>query len=210
VLTAVVIRHGVPQLEVKFVAAEEGEEFNPEDCEFKPEDPNATECDEGPSPIMPEVKELAWGAGAFIVFALLMRFVLFPRLKRGMDARYDGIRTDLEGAEQLTASARTEVADYEAQLAAVRAEANARVDAARATLEAERQTRLAAVNAGINERRAAALADIDAARAAARSQIESAVTDVAARAGELATGKRPDAAVVSAAVRNVMGAGVRS
>ena len=40
-------------------------------------------CTEGPSPIAPELKEIAWGAGSFIVLALLMRFFLFPRLQAG-------------------------------------------------------------------------------------------------------------------------------
>ena len=60
--------------------------------------------DAGPSPIAPELKELGWGAGAFIVLFLLMRLVLFPRLKEGMDARYGKIRGDHEAAD----AARTE------------------------------------------------------------------------------------------------------
>ena len=68
-----------------------------------------------PGPIIPELKELAWGAGSFIVFALLMRFFLFPRLKKGMDARYHGIRSAHESADAERAAARAEVAEYEAQ-----------------------------------------------------------------------------------------------
>ena len=45
------------------------------------------QLDEGPSPIAPELKELLWGAGAFIVLAILVRVFLFPRLKKGMDTR---------------------------------------------------------------------------------------------------------------------------
>ena len=59
----------------------------------------ATTEDAGPSPIAPEVKELAWGAGSFIVLFVLMRLVLFPRLKKGMDARYGKIRGDHETAD---------------------------------------------------------------------------------------------------------------
>ena len=81
-----------------------------------------------PGPIVPELKELAWGAGSFIVFALLMRFFLFPRLKKGMDARYHGIRSAHESADAERAAARAEVADYEAQLAAIKAEAARTVD----------------------------------------------------------------------------------
>jgi F-type H+-transporting ATPase subunit b len=160
------------------------------------------------NPIAPELKEIAWGFGAFVVFALLMRYWLFPKLKRSMDARYASIRGDFEAADAATAAATGEVARYEAQLAAAKAEANTRIDAARQQLEAERQARLGEVNARIAERRAAAAAELEAAREAAKPQIEAAVVDVAARAGELATGRRPSDAVVQAAVAEVMGVGV--
>jgi F-type H+-transporting ATPase subunit b len=166
-----------------------------------------TEDTVGPKPIAPEGKELAWGAGAFIVFALLMRFVLFPKLKTGMQARYGKIRSDHAAASATRSAALAEVADYQAALAAVKAEAAGRVDAARHTLESERTARLATVNAGINERRSAAIADAEAAKAAARSTVESAVGDVASRTIELAIGKRPAADAVSRVVADVMGAG---
>jgi F-type H+-transporting ATPase subunit b len=157
-----------------------------------------------PGPIVPEMKELAWGAGAFVLFALLMRFVLFPRVKRGMDARYQGIRDDHDQAVAERASARTEVAQYEQQVAAIRAEAARIVEAARNTVELERQERLAVVNAELAEQRAEANAQADAARAAARGQVHAAVSDVAGRAGELATGRRPPADVVTRVVDEVM------
>lgn len=157
-----------------------------------------------PGPIVPELKELAWGAGAFVVFALLMRFVLFPKVKKGMDARYEGIRNDHATADAERSAARAEVADYEAQLASVKAEAAAKVEAARQVLETERQAAIAELNGRLSERKAEAAAQAEAARTAVRGQIESAVADVAGRAGELATGKRPDAAVVSRVVSEVM------
>lgn len=162
------------------------------------------EAGEGPGPIIPELKELYWGAGSFIVFALLMRFVLFPRVKRGMDARYESIQTAHETADAERASARAEVADYEAQLAGIKAEAALVVDAARVTLEAERQAKLAEVNARLAEQRSTAQAQAEAVRTAARDQIHAAVSDVAGRAGELATGRRPGSDVVDRAVTEVM------
>lgn len=163
--------------------------------------------DPGPSPIMPEVKEVAWGAGSFVVFAVLMRYFLFPRLKKGMDARYAGIRSDHEGADASRSSAKAEVAAYEAQLAGAKAEAAAVVDGARQTLETERADRMASVNADIATQRAAATAANEAARIAVADQVEAAVSDVSARAIELAVGKRPDAGVVSRVVAEVMNVG---
>ena len=39
------------------------------------------------NPIFPELKEVVWGFGAFIVLAVLMRWVLFPRMQKGTEAR---------------------------------------------------------------------------------------------------------------------------
>ena len=164
---------------------------------------SATEASK-PGPIVPEVKELIWGAGAFVVFAVLMRFVLFPKVRRGMDARYSSIQGSHETADQVRADARAEIADYEAQVAGIRAEAARKIDAARQTVERERQARLVEVNARLNEQRAAAVAEADVARDAARGQIRAAVSDVAGRVGELATGQRPDPDVVDRVVGEVM------
>lgn len=209
-LTAVVTRG--TQIEVAFVAAEEGEEHSPVDCEFPLEEGEVSEypCQEGPSPIAPEIKELAWGAGSFIVLALLMRFVLFPRLKSGMDARYAHIRDGHEQADNARAAARAEVSEYESALATVRAEANERIDAARHTLETERTARLAEVEAAIAAKRQAAAVETAAAREAVQVDVTTAAADVTARTIELATGTTPDAAAVRSAVERSMNAGVGS
>ena len=194
-LTAVVTSSGstieVTLLGDSFVTAEEGEEAAGPESDL--------------NPIAPELKEVVWGFGAFVVLALAMRLFLFRKVRDGMSSRYDSIEGDLEQAEALTASARGDVAEYEAQVAAVRAEAQTRVEAARATLEAERAEKLAAANARIADKRGAAAAEVDAAKQAARGQVVSAVADVSARLGELATGRRPADEVVRVAVAQAMG-----
>ena len=37
---------------------------------------------------------MLWGFGSFVVLALAMRFFLYPRLRKGMDARYRLIKGD--------------------------------------------------------------------------------------------------------------------
>jgi F-type H+-transporting ATPase subunit b len=165
--------------------------------------------DAGPSPIAPEVKELAWGAGSFIVLFVLMRLVLFPRLKQGMDARYGKIRGDHDTADATRAQAKAELAAYEAELATVKAEARQRIDAARQTLEGERTAALTEANAGIAARRAEAMAAAEAAKAAAAGHIQAAVADVSSRAVELATGHRPDDAAVIDVVSALMAGGAK-
>ncbi|HSH11129.1 MAG TPA: ATP synthase F0 subunit B [Ilumatobacter sp.] len=210
-LTAVVTRG--THIEVRFVAAEEGgSEKTVVDCEFPLEAGVESEepCETGPSPIAPELKEIAWGAGSFIVLALLMRFLLYPRLKKGMDARYALIRGGHEQADTARGSARAEVAEYESALATVKAEANDRVEAARQTLESERAARLAEVNAAIGAKREAAAAETQRARDAVRGDIAAAVVDVTSRTIELSIGQAPDDAAVRSAVDEVMSVGVSS
>ena len=208
-LTAVVTLGS--QTTVTFVSA--ADEHAAVDCEFELEAGETNgeyTCAPGPGPIVPEVKELAWGAGAFIVLALVLRFWLVPAVKKGMDARYAHIRGARESADAARAAARTEVADYESALAAVKAEAAGRVDAARQTLETERAARLTEVNAEIAARREAANAATAASRAAAAGDVVGAVRDVTSRTLELALGRTPDAAAVAAAVDQVTTAGVAS
>lgn len=158
-------------------------------------------------PIAPEPKEMLWGFGSFVVLALLMRYVLYPRLRRGMDARYGIIKGGHDEADRVMESAQSDVAAYDAQLAAVRAEAQQRIEAARNVLDGERSERLTEVNARVAERRAAAATEVEQARAAAQGEVEQAVRAVATRAGELALGRSPDPQVVSSVVADVMGAG---
>ena len=160
------------------------------------------------NPIFPEVKEIVWGFGPYVVFALLLRFAFYPKLRKSMDARYFAIRAGHEQAEKVTDDAREAVAAYEAQLAGIRAEAQQRIEAARSTLETERSEQLGAANSRIAERRAAAATEAEQARQAAQADVEAAVRAVAARAGELATGRTPDPQVVNDAVAAAMGAGV--
>jgi F-type H+-transporting ATPase subunit b len=165
----------------------------------------ATE-DKGPSPIAPELKELAWGGGSFVVLLLVMRLVLFPRVKKGMQARYGKIRDDHQTADDVRAQARAEVVAYEQELASVKAEATKRIDAARQALEAERAAAIGAANERIAAKRAEANAANDAAKAAASQHIRAAVVDVSTRAAELATGRKPGDAVVDGVVSSLMGA----
>jgi len=173
-------------------------------------DHEATTQDAGPSPIAPELKEMAWGIGAFVVLALVMRYAVWPRLSQGIKARYESIERGHSDAVALRESAKGEVAAYEAAVAGARAEAAARVDAARQQLESERQARLTEVNAAIAERKATAAAEVEAARQAAAGQVNDAVGTVASRLVELVTGNAPGADAVRGAVESVAATGVRS
>lgn len=163
--------------------------------------------DPGPSPIAPEKKELAWGLGSFLVLFLLMRFFLFPKVKRGMDARYGKIRGDHENAASVKAEATAEVAAYQATLVQIRASAAEVVEAARQQIEVERTELLRGANSRIADKRAVAATKAAAERSASRESLEVAVADVTALVAELSVGHAPDAASVREAVAAAIGGG---
>ena len=158
----------------------------------------------GPNPIAPEIKELAWGAGSFIVFLFFMRLFLVPKVRKGMASRYESIQADHEYASATRDGAKQDVARYESAIAEIRSEAARRLETARQTLDKERQEKVAQVNAQIAQRRAAAEDEVAAARAAAQGQIVTAVGAVTTRATQIAVGVSPDAAIVSRSVQQAM------
>ena len=158
----------------------------------------------GPNPIAPEIKELAWGAGSFIVFLFLMRLFLVPKVRKGMASRYESIQADHEYASATRDGAKQDVARYESAVAEIRSEAARRLEAARLTLDKERSAKIAEVNEQIAVRRTQAETEVAAARAAAQGQIVSAVTAVTTRATQIAVGVSPDNAVVTRSVQQAM------
>ncbi len=158
----------------------------------------------GPNPIAPEIKELAWGAGSFVVFLFFMRLFLVPKVRKGMASRYDSIQADHEYASATRDGAKQDVARYESAVAEIRNEAARRLEAARQTLDKERTEKIAQVSARIAEQRAQAEVEVAASRAAAQSQIVTAVGAVTTRATQIAVGVSPDAAIVSRSVQQAM------
>jgi F-type H+-transporting ATPase subunit b len=161
----------------------------------------------GPNPIAPEAKEFFWGAGTFLVFLFVMRVFLVPKVRKGMEVRYGAIRGGHENADATRAAAQNDAAAYEAALIGVRAEATARIDAARQTLDAERQAKVTEANTRIAAQRAQADQAMQAARAAARGDVASAVGSVTTRAAQLVLGKSADSALVKSAVDGAMNRG---
>ena len=192
-LTAFVYINSFSQVHVSFdaVSAETGSE-------------EGAPVSAGPNPIAPEIKELAWGAGSFIVFLFLMRLFLVPKVRKGMASRYESIQADHEYASATRDGAKQDVARYESAVAEIRSEAARRLEAARLTLDKERSAKIAEVNEQITVRRAQAETEVAAARAAAQGQIVSAVTAVTTRATQIAVGVSPDNAVVTRSVQQAM------
>jgi F-type H+-transporting ATPase subunit b len=161
-----------------------------------------------PNPILPTGKEMAWGLGSFLVLVVLMRYWLYPKLKKSMDTRYAKIQADVADAERLREDASLEVARYQAAIAEANAEAARALEAARRDVEADRNAKITAANARIAERKAAAAAEIDAARQAALARTEPIVVEIAATAATRVLGTTVDRGEITSLAADVMGAGV--
>lgn len=166
------------------------------------------EVKQAPNPILPVRNELIYAFVGFMALFLMMRYWLFPALKKGIDARNAMIRSRHESADALRASARAEAAAYDAGLAEARVEAAAYLDAARQEVDADRQRKLVEVNGRIAERKAVAAQEHGAAKATALGHIEDAVADVASSIAGRALNRDIDPGSIRGIVSEVVNAGV--
>jgi F-type H+-transporting ATPase subunit b len=166
-----------------------------------------TSTEEAPNPILPVGSEIAWGIGSFLVLVLLMRVWLFPKLKKGTDARYARTRADLDDAERIREEGAEDVARYEAAIAEANAEAARLLERARQEADADRTAKVTAANARIAERRGAAAAEVEAARRTALASTEPIVLEIGTSAAERILGAPVDRAAVRPVVAEIVAAG---
>jgi F-type H+-transporting ATPase subunit b len=132
------------------------------------------------NPILPETSEIIWATLAFIILLIAM-FKLLPAIRKGMEARSERIRTNLDDAERVKAEAQTILDEYQRQLADAKNEANRIIEEARQTAESLRRDLVARAEADVAELRQRSAEDIQAAQ-------DRALTDLRARVAELAIG----------------------
>ena len=150
------------------------------------------DCFDAPNPILPELNEIIWGGGAFMVLFGFMVWKGFPAVKGAMDARADKIRADLDEADQAKVEAKQVQADYEAKLADAKAEAARMVDAARSQADEFKQELQARAEVDVAEQRERAAADIEAGRRQAIADLRSEVSEIALGAAERVVGASLD------------------
>ncbi|MFA5884575.1 MAG: F0F1 ATP synthase subunit B [Acidimicrobiia bacterium] len=136
------------------------------------------DCNKAKSLVTPAVPEIFWGGIAFlIVLAVLMKFA-FPALKKGLKAREEKIRDDLESASRAREEAEAEAAQYRAQIGDARSEGNVIVEEARADAERIRREVVARAEAEAADIRERAQEDIRLAQERAVSDLRAQVADL--------------------------------
>ncbi|MBI2170253.1 MAG: F0F1 ATP synthase subunit B [Actinobacteria bacterium] len=160
------------------VAAFEALEANPEAGS------RVETCEESPNPILPATNEIVWGGIAFLVVFFLMWKFAVPAIRKGLQAREDRIRSDLEAAEAAKQEAENLRGQYQQQIADARAEAGRIIDEARQAADAMRRDVHESAEAEATAARARAESEIDLTVSRAQSDLQREVADFAVRLAE--------------------------
>ncbi len=152
------------------------------------------DCQEAPSPILPATDELVWGSISFLLLVILMRKFAYPAIKKGMEARSERIRADLDAAENAKSEAVGVLDGYKAQLADAKAEAGRIIEEARQAADALKKDQEARLQTELADMRARAAADIEAAKAQATADLRGELATLAVGAASAVVNKNLDPA----------------
>jgi F-type H+-transporting ATPase subunit b len=142
------------------------------------------ECQEAPSPILPEQNEIIWGGLAFlIILGALWKFGL-PAVTKAMDARTERIRSSLDEAEKAKTDAEALRADYQRQVNEARGEAARIVEEARQQADAVRRDLTQRAEADAQDLRRRNAEQLEAERARVLGELRGQVAVLAVDAAE--------------------------
>ena len=150
------------------------------------------DCNKAPSLLTPAPSELIWGTIAFIIVALALIKYAFPAMRKGLQARTEKIRGDLENAERAREEAEEQRRQYEAKLADARVEATQIVEAAHQDAERLRQELMARADAEAADARTRAQEDIQLATDRAISDLRTRVAGLSVDLAEQIVGRSLD------------------
>ncbi|CAA9259143.1 MAG: hypothetical protein AVDCRST_MAG76-2685 [uncultured Acidimicrobiales bacterium] len=147
---------------------------------------------ESHNPIVPELNELVYSLIAFLILLLLFKKFAFQPVKKGMEARTERIRKDLDQAEKAKTEAESILEDYKKQLADAKSESNRIIDEARQQAEKVKTDITESANKEVAEQKAKATEDIESARNAAIASLQTSVADMAIELAEKVVEKNLD------------------
>lgn len=156
-----------------------------EECAHLLEEGGAIDdCQEAPSPLLPELNEIIWGGIAFLVVAFVLGKFAWPALQKGMATREEKIRGDLEAAEAERVEAESRRAEYERSLADARTEAGRIIEEARQTADDVRRDLVARAESDAAEIRTRAQEDITLATERATADLRDRVAELSIELAE--------------------------
>lgn len=152
------------------------------------------------------VSQVFWLIVTFAVLYIAVAYVFLPKIRKAIEDRDVAIKDDVAKAAALSAKADESVKQFEAQIAAARANARDTASKAKAEADAKSAAETAKVEAALNARLASAEASISETRAKAMANVAAVAEDTASAIAERLTGVKPAAASVKKAVASAMGA----
>lgn len=153
---------------------------------------SATEEVQAKNPIVPEAKEILWGAISFLIVLVILAKFAFPAIKKALAEREGKIRSDLEAAEAARTEAETELSEYQRQLADARSEAGRIIEEARTAADQVRKDLIERAEADAAEVRARAQEDIKLATDRALADLRVRVADLSIDLAEKVVEKNLD------------------
>jgi F-type H+-transporting ATPase subunit b len=151
------------------------------------------------------LSQVFWLIVTFAVLYFAVANVFLPKIRKAVEDRDGAIKRDVAEAAALSGKADESVRQFEAQIAAARANARDTASKAKAEADAKTAAATAAKEAELNARLAAAEARISDTRAKAMANVSAVAEDAAAAIAEKLTGAKPSPATVKAAVAGAMG-----
>ncbi|MGH8985726.1 MAG: F0F1 ATP synthase subunit B [Acidimicrobiia bacterium] len=142
------------------------------------------DCQEAPSPIVPEVNEIVWGGLAFLILLVVLWKFALPGVRNMMKQREDRIRGDLERAEQAKAEGESVLAQYQSQLADARTEAGRIIEEARQSADQLKRDLTARAEADAGDIRARAQQDVELATDRASADLRSRMAELSIELAE--------------------------
>jgi len=152
------------------------------------------------------VSQIFWLILTFAVLYFTVANIFLPKIRKAVEDRDGAIKRDVAEAAALSAKADESVKQFEAQIAAARANARDTASKAKAEADAKNAAATAAKEAELNSRLAAAEARISETRTKAMANVSAVAEDAAAAIAERLTGAKPSADTVKKAVANALGA----
>ena len=135
--------------------------------------------DTGASPVDVQLLTLGTALVVFVIFFLLAAKFVWPQILKGLDARDQKLRSDLDSAEEARQQANDALAQYEAELVKARTEAGEMIAKARQDAKAVAEELRANNPRELGEMKQAATADIDAAKKAAIGELHAQASTLA-------------------------------
>ncbi|HVF52930.1 MAG TPA: F0F1 ATP synthase subunit B [Actinomycetota bacterium] len=144
--------------------------------------------------ILPALPELIGGALAFLVVFAVLKKKAFPKIKEGIEARENAIRSDLESAESKHREAEQVLQAYQAQVADARTEANRIIEEARVQAEQVRKDIVAKAERDAQAITSRAEESISAERGRALQELQGTIAGISVELASKVVGRTLDPA----------------